>query len=128
MYKIQRNLYLKDTLGAAIFVHIYANCSFSFVAMATDYVCGGEMFTHLHQVGPFSERHARVYVAEITLALEHLHNVSSLSLSLSLSLSISLSLSLSLSLFLLSFSPALILFSLFLFPPHSFTYTKIFLM
>ena len=51
--------------------------------LCTDYVCGGEMFTHLHQVGPFSERHARVYIAEITLALEHLHKVT-LSLSLCL--------------------------------------------
>lgn len=33
------------------------------------------MFTHLHQQGPFSEPHARVYTAEITLALEHLHKV-----------------------------------------------------
>ena len=37
------------------------------------------MFTHLHQRGPFSEPHARVYTAEITLALEHLHTVSRLS-------------------------------------------------
>ena len=41
-----------------------------------DYVCGGELFTHLHQVGPFMEEQARVYAAEVTLALEHLHNVS----------------------------------------------------
>lgn len=34
------------------------------------------MFTHLHQLGPFSEDHARVYAAEIVLALEHLHSVS----------------------------------------------------
>lgn len=41
-----------------------------------DYVCGGELFTHLHQIGPFAEEQARVYAAEVTLALEHLHNVS----------------------------------------------------
>ena len=34
------------------------------------------MFTHLHQRGPFSEPQAKVYTAEITLALEHLHTVS----------------------------------------------------
>ncbi len=34
------------------------------------------MFTHLHQIGPFSEQHARIYAAEVTLALEHLHSVS----------------------------------------------------
>ncbi len=43
----------------------------------TDYVCGGELFTHLHHIGPFTEPHARVYAAEITLALEHLHHVQS---------------------------------------------------
>lgn len=42
----------------------------------TDYLCGGELFTHLHQIGPFSESGSRVYGAEITLALEHLHSVS----------------------------------------------------
>ena len=41
-----------------------------------DYVCGGELFTHLHQIGPFTEDQAKVYGAEVTLALEHLHNVS----------------------------------------------------
>lgn len=39
-------------------------------------MAGGELFTHLHQIGPFSEDHTRVYAAEITLALEHLHSVS----------------------------------------------------
>ena len=34
------------------------------------------MFTHLHQLGPFSEENARIYAAEIVLALEHLHSVS----------------------------------------------------
>ena len=41
----------------------------------SDYVCGGELFTHLHQIGPFKESSARVYTAEITLALERLHSV-----------------------------------------------------
>ena len=41
-----------------------------------DYVCGGELFTHLHQLGPFAESSAKIYAAEITLALEHLHSVS----------------------------------------------------
>ena len=42
----------------------------------SDYLCGGELFTHLHQIGPFSESGSRLYGAEITLALEHLHSVS----------------------------------------------------
>ena len=46
-----------------------------FLFWFADYVAGGELFTHLHQMGPFSEEHARVYAAEITLALEQLHSV-----------------------------------------------------
>ena len=34
------------------------------------------MFSHLHLRGPFSEKVARFYISEITLALEHLHSVS----------------------------------------------------
>ena len=46
------------------------------VCLSVDYVCGGELFTHLHQIGPFTEDQTKVYAAEVTLALEHLHNVS----------------------------------------------------
>ena len=42
----------------------------------TDYICGGELFTHLHQRGRFTEEEARFYIAEIVLALECLHAVS----------------------------------------------------
>ena len=38
---------------------------------------GGEMFTHLNQRDRFTESEARLYIAEVTLALEHLHNVRS---------------------------------------------------
>lgn len=41
----------------------------------TDYVSGGELFTHLYQREKFSEDEVRIYVAEIILALEHLHKV-----------------------------------------------------
>ena len=44
-----------------------------------DYVNGGEMFTHLHLRGPFSEEDARFYICEIILALDHLHSVSKIS-------------------------------------------------
>jgi ribosomal protein S6 kinase alpha-5 len=40
-----------------------------------DYICGGEMFTHLYRMGPFSEPHTRVYVSEVTLALGRLHSL-----------------------------------------------------
>ena len=41
-----------------------------------DYVCGGELFTHLHQRGRFTEHEGMFYIGEITLALECLHTVS----------------------------------------------------
>lgn len=39
----------------------------------TDYKSGGELFWHLQKEGRFSETRARFYVAELVLALEHLH-------------------------------------------------------
>ena len=33
------------------------------------------MFTHLNQRERFTEDEARLYIAEVTLALEHLHKV-----------------------------------------------------
>ncbi|WFD33499.1 non-specific serine/threonine protein kinase [Malassezia cuniculi] len=39
----------------------------------TDYKSGGELFWHLQREGRFTEARARFYVAEIVLALEHLH-------------------------------------------------------
>lgn len=40
-----------------------------------EYVNGGEMFTHLNQRERFTEDEARLYIAEVTLALEHLHSL-----------------------------------------------------
>ncbi|XP_078394337.1 ribosomal protein S6 kinase alpha-5-like, partial [Cetorhinus maximus] len=40
-----------------------------------DYVSGGELFTHLYQRDHFSEGEVRTYIAEIVLALEHLHKL-----------------------------------------------------
>jgi serine/threonine protein kinase len=53
----------------------YAFQTESKLHLVMDYLCGGELFTHLHQIGPFSESATRVYAAEITLALEYLHSV-----------------------------------------------------
>ncbi|KAE8234926.1 hypothetical protein CF326_g42 [Tilletia indica] len=39
----------------------------------TDYKSGGELFWHLQREGRFLEDRARFYVAELVLALEHLH-------------------------------------------------------
>lgn len=50
-------------------------CMFS---VYTDYVSGGEMFTHLYQRDHFPEEAVRIYIGEIILALEHLHKVGSI--------------------------------------------------
>ena len=36
---------------------------------------GGELFTHLYQREKFKESEVRIYIAEIVLALQHLHKV-----------------------------------------------------
>jgi hypothetical protein len=41
-----------------------------------DYVSGGELFTHLYQREKFKENEVRIYIAEIVVALQHLHKVS----------------------------------------------------
>ncbi|KAG8300493.1 Ribosomal protein S6 kinase alpha-5 [Homalodisca vitripennis] len=42
-------------------------------ALASDFVSGGELFTHLYQRDRFTEDEVRIYIGEIVLALEHLH-------------------------------------------------------
>ena len=44
--------------------------------LLSDYVSGGELFTHLYQREKFKESEVRIYTAEIILALQHLHKVS----------------------------------------------------
>jgi len=41
--------------------------------LVLDYVSGGELFTHLYQREKFKEAEVRIYIAEIVLALQHLH-------------------------------------------------------
>ncbi|EKM80493.1 hypothetical protein AGABI1DRAFT_113660 [Agaricus bisporus var. burnettii JB137-S8] len=41
--------------------------------LVTDFKSGGELFWHLQRETRFSEERARFYIAELTLALEHLH-------------------------------------------------------
>ena len=40
-----------------------------------DFVRGGELFTHLYMRQHFTEEETLFYMAEITVALEHLHNL-----------------------------------------------------
>ncbi|RPA80836.1 Pkinase-domain-containing protein [Ascobolus immersus RN42] len=42
--------------------------------LVTDYMSGGELFWHLQKEGRFGEQRAKFYIAELILALEHLHN------------------------------------------------------
>lgn len=42
--------------------------------LVTDYMSGGELFWHLQKEGKFKEDRAKFYIAELILALEHLHN------------------------------------------------------
>ena len=42
--------------------------------LVTDYMSGGELFWHLQREGKFSESRAKFYIAELVLALDHLHN------------------------------------------------------
>lgn len=42
--------------------------------LVTDYMSGGELFWHLQKEGWFKEDRAKFYIAELILALEHLHN------------------------------------------------------
>lgn len=41
--------------------------------MLFEYVCGGEMFSHLRKAGKFPEEVARIYSAEVVLAFDYLH-------------------------------------------------------
>ena len=41
--------------------------------MVLEYVCGGELFIYLRNMGRFNGITARFFAAEITSALEHLH-------------------------------------------------------
>ena len=42
--------------------------------LVTDFMSGGELFWHLQKEGRFSEDRARFYIAELVLALQHLHD------------------------------------------------------
>lgn len=49
--------------------------SFSMLILCSDYVSGGELFTHLNKRQYFPEQDAKIYIAELALALGHLHKV-----------------------------------------------------
>ncbi|XP_013115058.2 chromosomal serine/threonine-protein kinase JIL-1 [Stomoxys calcitrans] len=53
----------------------YAFQTDSKLYLVLDYVSGGELFTHLYKAEHFPESTVRVYIAEVVLALEHLHKL-----------------------------------------------------
>eukprot|EP01134_Creolimax_fragrantissima_P006227 CFRG6227T1 len=57
-------------------IHMYASYQDSVhLYMLFEYVCGGELFSHLRKAGRFENTVARFYVVEIVLALEYLHDL-----------------------------------------------------
>ncbi len=53
----------------------YAFQSDAKLHLVMDYVNGGELFTHLNKRQHFSEQDAKIYIAELALALGQLHTV-----------------------------------------------------
>ena len=71
----ERNILVRTALTESPFI---VGLKFSFqtptdLYLVTDYMSGGELFWHLQKEGKFPERRAKFYIAELILALEHLH-------------------------------------------------------
>lgn len=72
----ERNILVRTSAAASPFI---VGLKFSFqtpadLFLVTDYMSGGELFWHLQKDGRFSEERAKFYIAELVLALEHLHD------------------------------------------------------
>lgn len=72
----ERNILVRTATTESPFI---VGLKFSFqtpadLYLVTDYMSGGELFWHLQKEGRFKEDRARFYIAELILALEHLHN------------------------------------------------------
>ncbi|KAK5062936.1 hypothetical protein LTR84_005012 [Exophiala bonariae] len=72
----QRNVLVRAATTNSPFI---ASLKFAFqtpsdLYLVTDYLAGGELFWHLQKEGRFKEERARFYVAEVILALQHLHS------------------------------------------------------
>jgi serine/threonine protein kinase len=71
----ERNILVRTAMSESPFI---VGLKFSFqtpsdLYLVTDYMSGGELFWHLQKEGRFNEVRAKFYVAELILALEHLH-------------------------------------------------------
>lgn len=72
----ERNILVRTATTESPFI---VGLKFSFqtptdLYLVTDYMSGGELFWHLQKEGRFKEDRAKFYIAELILALEHLHN------------------------------------------------------
>jgi protein-serine/threonine kinase len=71
----ERNILVRTARSDSPFI---VGLKFSFqtptdLYLVTDYMSGGELFWHLQKEGRFNETRAKFYVAELILALQHLH-------------------------------------------------------
>lgn len=72
----ERNILVRTSAAQSSFI---VGLKFSFqtptdLYLVTDYMSGGELFWHLQREGRFTEDRAKFYIAELVLALEHLHD------------------------------------------------------
>ncbi len=70
-YAFQSDAKLHLVMGLFMILKITKNNFHSYL----DYVSGGELFTHLNKRQHFTEKEAKIYIAELTLALGQLHKV-----------------------------------------------------
>ncbi len=71
----ERNILVRTAMADSQFI---VGLKFSFqtptdLYLVTDYMSGGELFWHLQKEGKFNEQRAKFYIAELILALQHLH-------------------------------------------------------
>ncbi|KAH7380660.1 kinase-like domain-containing protein [Pyrenochaeta sp. MPI-SDFR-AT-0127] len=71
----ERNILVRTAMADSTFI---VGLKFSFqtpsdLYLVTDYMSGGELFWHLQREGRFQEARAKFYIAELILALQHLH-------------------------------------------------------
>ncbi|PGH23320.1 AGC/AKT protein kinase [Polytolypa hystricis UAMH7299] len=71
----ERNILVRTAMTHSPFI---VGLKFSFqtptdLYLVTDYMSGGELFWHLQKEGRFQEARAKFYIAELILALQHLH-------------------------------------------------------
>ncbi|KUJ08024.1 kinase-like protein [Mollisia scopiformis] len=71
----ERNIMVRTAMADSPFI---VGLKFSFqtptdLYLVTDFMSGGELFWHLQKEGRFDEKRAKFYIAELILALQHLH-------------------------------------------------------